>query len=178
MSTINLIPPQIKLAEKNKKIFSVVSITAVVLILMSAISLATLWLMDYYSANELAKSKESLAEEKAKVKNLEPIQQEVNDINARLQKIDALRKEQVLWSLVLTDLNHSTPEQLRTDTFAINTKDKKVNITGSAETRRDIVKLQTKLGTLSYLTNLVFSNSSYSENDGMYTFTMTGEFKK
>lgn len=178
MSTINLIPPQIKAADRNRKIFSLVFSILIILILMTVFSYGAIFALDYFTKNELAGTKQSLAEEQAKVKNLEDIETEVNAINSRLTKINNYQKNRVLWSQVLLDLNHSTPEQLKIDTFVSGTKDKKLTINGAAETRRDIVKLQEKLGALSYWINLNFNTSTYSETESMYTFTMTGDLKQ
>lgn len=178
MSTINLIPPQIKAADRNRKIFSFASTILVIIAIMLIFCYGAIFALDYLAKNELGQTNQTLAEEEAKLKNLESIETEVKDINARLTKIGDYQKGRVLWSKVLTDLNHSTPEQLKMDSFAAGTKDSKLTISGAAETRRDIVKLQEKLGTLSYWTNLKFNSSSYSTTEQMYTFTMTGELKK
>lgn len=178
MSTINLIPPQIKAADKNRKIFSFVSSILVILVIMLIFCYGALFVLDYFSKNELGETKETLADEQNKLKSLESIETEVNAINTRLTKIGNYQKDRILWSKVLTDLNHSTPEQLKMDTFSAGTKDKKMTITGAAETRRDIVKLQEKLGTLGYWTNIKFNSSTYSETEQMYSFSMSGELKK
>ena len=178
MSTINLIPPQIKAADKNRKIFSFTSTILVILVVMLIFCYGAIYALDYIAKDELGNTKQSLAEEQAKLKNLEPIKTEVNDINARLTKISNYQKDRILWSKVITDLNHSTPEQLQIDTFSAGTKDKKLTIAGASETRRDIVKLQEKLGSLDYWTNLKFNSSTYSESEAMYSFSMTGELKK
>lgn len=178
MTTLNLIPPQIKSAENNKKIFSLVFSAFFVLILISIISYGALFAINYLTKNETAETNERLAEENAKLKNLEQVEKDVNEINAKLQKIASLQKDRTLWSQVLTDINHGTPEQLVMDSFAVTSKDKKVTINGSAETRRDIVKLQEKLNTSNFFTNIAFNTSSFTESEGMYTFTMNGELKK
>lgn len=178
MSTINLIPPQIKAADKNRKIFSFISSILAILIIMLVFCYGAIFALDYIAKDELGKTKETLADEQNKLKNLEDIETEVNAINSRLTKIGNYQKDRVLWSGVLADLNHSTPEQLKMDTFSASTKDKKLTITGAAETRRDIVKLQEKLGTLGYWTNLNFNSSTYSETEQMYSFSMTGDLKK
>lgn len=178
MSTINLIPPQIKSAENNKKIFSLVFSAFFVLILVTVITYGALFTINYLTKNETAETNERLAEESAKLKNLEQVEKDVNEINAKLQKISSLQKDRILWSQVLTDINHDTPEQLVIDSFTATTKDKKVTINGSGETRRDIVKLQEKLNTSNFFTNITFNTSNFAESEGMYTFTMSGELKK
>ena len=178
MSTINLIPPQVKIAERNRKIFGLVYSIMAILLVMVIFCYGAVFALNYFTKEELDKTKETLAEEQARLKNLEEIKTEVNGINARLKKISDYQKERLLWSTVLADLNHSAPEQLKIDTYAVNTKDKKITLGGAAETRRDIVKLQQKLGILSYYTNLNFNSSTYTDTEGMYTFTMSGELKK
>lgn len=178
MDTLNLIPPQIKLAEKNKKLFSVLSTTLILLIVMASITFGALFAINYFTNNEIAQVNQSLAEEKAKLKNLEQIENDVIAINSKLEKITTLQKDRILWSSILADLNHDTPEQVVIDTFTTGATDLKVTINGSAETLRDIVKLQVKLGTSSHFSNLIFNNSNYSESEGMYSFTMNGELKK
>ena len=178
MSTLNLIPPQIKSAENNKKIFSLIFSAFFILILIAVIAYGALFTINYLTKNEIAEANERLAEENAKLKNLEQVEKDVNEINAKLQKIASLQKDRVLWSQVLTDLNHDTPEQLVMDSFTVTTKDNKVTISGSAETRRDIAKLQEKLNSSNFFTNIAFNTSSFAESEGMYTFTMNGELKK
>lgn len=178
MNTLNLIPPHIKSAESNKKIFSLVFTGFFILILIAGISYGALFTINYLTKNEIAETNQRLTEENTKLKDLEQIEKDVNEINAKLQKIASLKKDRVLWSQVLTDLNHNTPEQLVVNSFAVTTKDKKVIINGSAETRRDIAKLQEKLNVSNFFTNIIFNTSSFTESEDMYTFSMSGELKK
>ncbi len=178
MAEINLIPPKLKTATRNRQITGLAFTYCTILILMTAFVFAALFGINSITIAELQQTNQILEAEKSKAEKLEPIEQDVLSINAKILKLITLKNQRTEWSKVLSDFNHSTPEMVQTTTLTISTKDKKVAISGSAESRRDIVKLSTKLGSLGYFLNLTFPTSTYNESENMYLFNMTGEMKK
>lgn len=177
-STINLIPPKIKLEQKIKRIERSVFLTIFVILLMTLLVYGGLYYAQISISTQLAKTKQELSETEMKVESLKDVENQINTINAKLTKITTLKKQNISWSDVIAKLNASTPEKVKINSFQADRTAKKLTINGAAETRRDIVKFQTKLDSIGYFANLSFSTSTYNETEQYYTFTLTGDIVK
>ncbi len=177
ITTINLIPPRIKKEQRLRQISKVVFSFFFALLLMSILVYGAIFMANYYTQEELTSAQSELAEYEVKIKKLEPLEKDVTLINSRLNKISELRKNSMLWSEFLEIFNNSTPTELHIDSLSVDYKAKTIVMAGSAETRREIVKLETKLNTMESLTEVGFSSSTYDETDYNYNFSMTGVFK-
>ena len=178
MTTLNLIPPE-KKQEQQLRSISRVIMTFFALAIIITIFLGGLgYAINYYSKSELAKAKENLSEQEFKISKLKSIEDDVNLVNAKLKKIDTLRKDNASAILMMQNFNASVPTEAQISSLQIDRKGKKVSISGFAETRRDIVKLQSKLEESEYYKNIVFNTSTYSESTANYSFNMTGEIEK
>ena len=177
ITTINLIPPRIKKEQRLRQISKVVFSFFFALLLMSVLVYGAIFMANYYTLEELNSEKGELAEYEVKTKKLEPLEKDVALINSRLNKISELRKNSILWSEFLEIFNNSIPTELNIDSLSVDYQAKTINMAGSAETRREIVKLETKLNTMESLSEVGFSSSTYDETDLNYKFSMTGVFK-
>lgn len=177
MNTINLIPPQIKIAEKNKKIFAEVFVIFIFMVIIGLIASTALFAINFFTSEETLRTNEMLVEEQTKLSELNAIEKDVVELNSKIEKITSLNQDRVLWSTVISELNHNTPAQLVISTCSLSSKDKKVSFSGSAETRREIVKFQEKLNAGTFFTNMTFDASTFSDSEGMYMFNMNGELK-
>jgi Tfp pilus assembly protein PilN len=176
--TINLIPPQIKREQKLRCYAALVNIVFSVVAIMALLIYAALFLTNQYISSALADAKSQLLEQQTKNKELKPVEDAVNSINAKLKKINDLKSVESDWPKAISDINESTPLEVQLTSVLLDRKEKKVSISGFAETRRDIVKLQTKLLGLGYFGNLTFNSSAYNQTDQMYNFTLSGDIVK
>ncbi len=175
MSTINLIPPKIKRGQHIKKIAGIVFSSLFVTTLIIIITFTAIYGINYYLESALEDTKNELSEAKAKVAGLKSVEEDVDNINAKIKKIDGLRSDNVNWEVLVSDFNASIPDQTRIDTLSIDWENQAMSLSGIGETRREIVKLQEKLNASDYFDNLSFSTSAYSDSYQAYSFSMTGE---
>lgn len=178
MSTINLIPNYLKKEQAVNQISGLIFVSLFTLLVMGIIIFGALFATNYFTENQLTETKISLSEQELRNQSLKPISDDVKLINGKLKKIASIKDSKVDWNIFLTQINSSVPEKVQISTLQADRKTKKIAITGKAETRRDIVKLQKKLETLEYFKNLTFSASSLNEQDSNYTFNLAGDFVK
>lgn len=177
ISSINLIPPKIKKRQQLKQISLIISVSFFTLFVMTAIIYGAVFAANFYTNEELLTAENQLAENELKIKILEPLENDVNLINSRLNRISALKKENIVWSEFFEIFENSTPKDLYIDSLSVDNKAKTINMSGYAETRRDIVKLETKLNSLEFLSDVGFNSSTYNTKDFNYKFSMVGVFK-
>lgn len=178
MSTINLIPNYLKKEQAVNQISGLVFVSLFTLLVMGIIIFGALYVSDYFVKEQLTNTTLSLSEQELKNQSLKPISDDVKLINSKLKKISLIKDSKVDWNVFLTQINLSVPEKVQITSLQADRKVKKVTLTGKAETRRDIVKLQKKLETLEYFKNLTFNASSLNEQENNYTFNLTGDFVK
>lgn len=178
MATINLIPPKVKKEQYIKKISSIVFSSLFVALLILVITFVALYGINYYLETALTESEEDLSEAIAKVTSLKTIEEDVNEINAKIKKINGLKDDNLDWNILIDDFNASIPDQVRCDVVNVDLDSALISISGIAESRREIVKLQEKLNASNYFENLGFSTSSYSNSYNAYSFNMSGEITK
>ncbi len=178
MSILNLIPPKIKREQYIKKIAGIVFSSLFVVTLILLIVFGALYGINYYLSDALANSKQELSEAETKVTSLKSVEDNVNNINAKIKKIDDLKSENINWEILINDLNSSIPDQVRVDSLSIDWENQTVSLSGIGETRREIVKLQEKLNASDYFENLSFATSAYSSSYQAYSFSMLGEVTK
>ena len=173
-STINLIPPRIKKELQLKQILNVIMVSLVAFLAMTVISYGAFLATNYFLSDELSEVSAQLSEQEVKIKNLESLEVDVGTINSKLEKISTLRSESIVWSEFLDIFVASVPEKVQIESMQIDNKAKTVSISGRAQTRRDIVKLEATLNTIEQLSEISFSASVYNAEDDLYTFSMTG----
>ena len=176
-STINLIPPIIKKKQQLKQISGILSVTFFTLLIMTAIIYTAIFLANFYTQEELVSAENLLAENEMKIKTLEPLENDVNLINSRLNKVAKLKEDSIVWTDFFELFENSTPTELFIDSLAIDYKAKTITMSGFSESRREIVKLETKLNSMDFLSEVGFSSSSYNADDFNYSFSMAGVFK-
>lgn len=178
MSTINLIPNYLKKEQATDQISGLVFVSLFVLLVMGILIFTALYASNYFVETQLKDTNISLSEQELKNQSLKPISDDIKMINSKLKKISAIKETKVDWNTFLSQINASVPEKVQISSLQADRKTKKVTITGKAESRREIVKLQKKLETLDYFKNLIFNASSLNEQDNDYSFNLTGDFVK
>lgn len=175
---INLLPPKIKHEQKLNQISKMVNTGIFALLLMVGLSYSAIYLVDYYISSQMSKNTQLLDQTKFAISKLKPIEDDVNNINSKLGKLDTLKSQRFEWSAVLADLNKSIPQNVQITSLQIDKKNMKFSLGAAAESRSDIVKLQAKLEDLDYFKELSFGSSTYNEKNNYYTFTMSGKLSK
>jgi len=178
MSIINLIPPKNKKKQYVKKVANIVFSSLFVVTLILLITFSALYGINYYLEDALKNSKQELIEAEAKIANLKSVEEDVDNINAKIEKIDNLKSASINWKTIINDFNSSVPDQIRVDSLSIDWENQIISISGIGESRREIVKLQEKLNASEYFDGLSFSTSAYSNSHQAYSFSMTGEVIK
>lgn len=173
--TINLIPPQKKREQRTKALSKLIISSLLIIIIMLLLVFGALYLINISQKNELDRTNADLASQNLKIGELKKVEDNVNLVNSKLKKIDSIIKQSMSFVDMLKTFNASVPEKVQIIAFQYDRKTKKVSISGQAETRRDIVKLQEKLEANDYFANLIFASSNYSEATATYSFTMTGD---
>jgi len=174
MSIINLIPPKIKRGQYVKKIAGIVFSSLFVATLIIVITFVAMYGINFYLESALIEAKQELSEAETKVASLKSVEDDVNDINAKIKKIDGIKSDNINWEVLINDFNSSVPDQVKIDTLSIDWENQTMSLSGVGETRREIVKLQEKLNASEYFANLGFSTSAYSDSYEAYSFSMTG----
>jgi Tfp pilus assembly protein PilN len=175
---INLIPPELKRIRNTERLLrKALRIAVVVAILILATS-GVLFYVNSNASREIGRIEsdlERLTTENDQYANLED---EIADINKKLVKIDGVEKNRILWSSVLTELARCTPAKLSLGTLSLSQDNKKVTLTGVAETRRDIALYKEKLDASDLFKNVLFSSSAVNETDQNFTFSLSAELEK
>lgn len=175
---INLLPEKIKKEQKLKQISKQVNVAVITLLIMVAMSYSAVYLVDYFLSSQIDKNNDLLEQTKTQITKLKPIEDDINSINGKLTKLDALKKQRYEFSAIISDINNSIPAQVKIKSFEIDVPSNKISVSASAETRSDIVLLQASLEDLPYFKDMSFSSSTFNPTDNNYSFGMLGSLTK
>lgn len=178
MATINLIPPRIKKAQRTKRLTGLVTSSLFSILLMVLIVYGAVYLADTFIKNDLNSVNENIAEAEYKLKSFKDIEDRIAAVNAKIARLDNLKKQSLAWTDVLAKYNASVPEKIQITSTQMDSGTKKFTLNGIAPSRREIVRLQTKLEESDYFANVVFGSSVYDDKTGNFTFSLTGAFSK
>ncbi len=171
---INLLPPKIKKEQKVKLISGQINTAIVVLSIMVALTYTAVHFVNYFLKVVLDRNTQTLTETNIEKVGLKPIREQVDQINTKINKIDQLKSERIEWSIFIQNFNTVIPTKVSISSMSVDKKAGSFNISASAETREDIVKLQARLESLDNLKNLSFQNSTFDSTNNCYNFNMTG----
>lgn len=111
------------------------------IVLFFILFFATVWLILYHSQNRIQTTNDLFAQAQALEKQVNNLNKELSGfINQRLEYINQLQKEQIVWSIILAKIAQMTPNSIRFDLVEINND--KIQISGYAETRDDVANFQ------------------------------------
>ncbi len=175
---INLLPPKVKKEQKVKMISGQINIAIVAMGIMVALTYSAVHLVNYFIEKDLNRNNNSLNETNVAISNLKPVRDQVDQINAKINKIDQIKSKRIDWSTFILNFNASIPEKVIITSFQADQEKGTFSISAAAETREEIVKLQGKLESLDNLKNLSFQNSTFDATNNYYTFSMTGVIEK
>lgn len=178
MSTINLIPPKIKNAQKAKRLAKLASSSLFSILVMVLIVYGAIYLANAFIKSDLNSVKQNIAEAEFKLKSLKDVEDRIAAVNSKITRLDTLKKQSIIWTDVITKYNASVPEKIQITSTQMDSKTKKFTLSGIAPSRREIVRLQTKLEESDYFANVVFGSSVYDDKTNSFTFSLAGEFAK
>lgn len=175
---INLLPEKIKREQKLNQISRMVNSGIFALLLMVGLAYSAVFLVNYFISSQMDKNNQLLDQTRVSISKLKPIEDDVNNINAKISKLDTLKSKRFEWSALLNDFNNSIPKSVQINSLQMDTESQKFSLTAAADSRSDIVKLQAKLQEISYLKDLSFASSTFDDKNDYYTFTMSGKISK
>ncbi len=175
---INLIPPQLKKEKVYRRTINIFFSFLAIVFIVFLILTATLKASDYYYEGDLARTKTQLEDQNQTLKKYSEIKNEVNLINKKLDEINSIEANRILWSNIVSEMARSTPVQVQLKTVTASADNKKINILGVAATRRDIAKFKEKLEDSKNFQNVVFTTSTLNEQNNNFNFNMNCELEE
>lgn len=183
---INLLPP-----EQLRKI-QVIGLSKKALLLVILLVFVNLGVLGYQGylwlnlKNQLEEVKKQPFEGdvEGKVKNLTQFEQEVEENYAFIEKAKAINKEEenrIWWSKVLGELASLASGGVRFEKFEVSEKDpKEIRITGVANTREEIISLESQLKRSGFYKEVVAPVSNLTSKDNVnfeFTLKLKDEWK-
>lgn len=175
--TINLLPPNIKKVKEYQKILSFISYFFACIFLILIFFTVIVYIADMSIITDINKNSKEITSQEATLKSLEDISEKVIVINSKLDKISQVDTNRVIWSNVLKDLANDTPKNLQIASLSLDKESSKIQLTGSAATRRDIASFKEKLEASKYFKNVTFSTSSHSVESDTFSFNLSAELE-
>lgn len=172
---INLLPPKFKQEKKVKKIAKVVSIFLTTVFIILLIVTISLWIANHETKENIVKFDNKIAEQKNILLRYKETEENINAINLKLGKIETVDSNRILWSNLITELSKLTPSQVQIKTLTLDQQNKKVGLTGYAETRNDIARFKEKMSGSKYFKNVTFSSSTRDEEQSNFSFSISSE---
>lgn len=168
MLKINLLPPEEKKEIRFKKIDTFILRSFIIFLLTLVISsLLFLFLSQVLSSYVASFSEQINIYENylAKEKNKE-IENKISQINNILSKISLIQKNQTTWSSTLIEITSLVPQEIKLTKIEANKKEKKIEISGWAKTRKKVLDFVDNLEKSEYFENvsLPLSDIVTSEN--------------
>lgn len=178
MATINLIPPKIKRAQQAKRVTKLASSSLFSILIMILIVYGAIYLADTFIKSDLNAVNSDIAEAEFKLKSFKDIEDRIASVNSKITRLNTLKKQSIQWTDVFAKYNESVPEKVQISSMQIDSGTKKFTLGGTAPSRREIVRLQTKLEGSDYFANVTFGSSVFDEKLGTFSFSLTGDFTK
>ncbi len=135
---LNLISQELKNEVKLKHAYNLIKTAGLILVLLVLISTISLLLAKYFlqeSFNQI------VAETTLITKNSQSYNDRVREINQQLNAVSGIQNDFFPWSFLIEDMASNTPSDVAFSSLRINNADKTVKISGLAQLRSDLLKL-------------------------------------
>lgn len=175
--TINLLPPKLKKEKELKRFFNLAVISLSLIFIILLLFTGIIYSADLSTKNQISKTDSDILEQTVTLKKLSTTEQKVGVINSKLDKIGQIDSARVIWSNVIKDMANDTPQKVQIKTLSMNKETNKVELSGSAATRRDIAAFKDKIEESKYFKNVTFYTSSHSTETDSYSFNMSCELE-
>lgn len=157
MLTINLLPPQQRLAEEEKESTRKIVFSFIILFFILAAS----WIM-LFSVNQIIKQGADLQKTEIESydryfaqENNKKIEQDVENINKALSRISTIEKNKTVWSDTLIELSKIAPRDIRFSNIKLDKQEKTITILGLAKTREEFLQFQNDIEKSEYFEKVV-----------------------
>jgi Tfp pilus assembly protein PilN len=91
----------------------------------------------------------------------------VKNINAKIDLVDAIQKEYIVWSEFIKIIANNIPENITLSYFKINKNDSTLSLKGIAATREEFVALKDNLSKLEFLAAIDFPIQNMLEKENV-----------
>ncbi|MFA4995948.1 MAG: PilN domain-containing protein [Patescibacteria group bacterium] len=172
---INLLPPKFKQEKKVKKIAKVISIFLATVFIILLIVTTSLWVANYETKKDIDKFSSKISEQNNVLLRYKETDEGIKAVNSKLSKIESVGSNRILWSNIITELSKLTPSQVQIKTMTLDQQNKKIGLTGYAETRNDIARFKEKMSSSKYFKNVTFSSSTRDEEQSNFSFSISSE---
>lgn len=176
--TINLIPPKFKKEKERQKVISLVFSSVILISSMVLILSAIIYIANYFTEKNIDLVSKQIEAEDSKLQQFSGLLKKINSANAKLQKIDLINSDRVLWNNVIGELANDTPQKLKIKSLSLDKETQKITLAGVAETRRDIAQFKEKLEESNFFKSVTFYSSAYNTGENSYSFNLTAEMEK
>lgn len=175
--TINLLPPKLKKEREGKRLLRILNIFFSFSFLILFIFTVIIYTANISAIGQISKDKIDIANQNATLKTLSTTEQKVVTINSKLDRIGQIDGSRAIWSNVIKDLANDTPTKVQIKALALNKETNKIDLSGSASTRRDIAAFKDKLEESKYFKNVTFYTSSHTVESDSYSFNLSAELE-
>lgn len=175
--SINLLPPQIKEKEIQRKInirvFKLFLIFVFILVFLNLL----IWLTNNIIEVRLNLSKTKIQNLEKQIAQYKDIEGKALFIKDRLNKGREIEKERIAYSTVLKSLANLTPSNVKIETVNISNKD--INVSAQAASEEEVVKFQRSLERDELFSNVYIQSSTLAggEQGGSIKFALKANIK-
>lgn len=147
MIRLNLLPDEIKkeieFAKKNAVLLQYLYIIFAVLVCFVGLIFSLSFVL--YTQKSVAQDQVSLAQLQIDEQSSKITQ--AQDLDSRLQIVNLIRKDNVDWQYVFSEIARVTPNNVQIDSFTSPTSTDKARITGKADSEQGVVALKENMAT-------------------------------
>jgi hypothetical protein len=102
---------------------------------------------------------------------------QIKEVNIIISEIDALQEINILWSPTIIRLTNSIPEGIVIDNLSLNSNSNAFIFNGTADTRENLLKMQTNLNNLDFIDSTDIPLSQLTEKENFtFSISATGNF--
>jgi len=173
MITLNIIPPELKKEIKIKKIYAALKdFYAVLFINVCFIAIIYLVALGVIQAHFVKTIKNS----SLLTKSVENYEQQIKEINAKINEVEKIQSEAVEWSYLVSFLFSHAPKGIFFNHISVNKEKNSLTLNGTAAKRENLLALDELLKSSEYFANVNFPLSNLLKKENI-NFTITAEIK-
>ncbi len=175
--TINLIPPQSKKERRAKQTMAgfYISLTAILLFLLIISGL--IYLTNSYVLSDLTGYDQKMTEKTEQISKYKNLESQIRQTNLKLDVLKKTDSDRIIWSEIFDELAGSTPTKVQISSLSTDKTTKKVSLSGTAETRKEIADMKDQLELSPIFKNVTFSSSTYNADKQTYSFSLDSELE-
>ena len=173
MITLNIIPPQLKKEIKIKTVYAALkdfyAILFINICFLGIILLASLGVIQAHFVKTIKNS--SLL-----TKSVENYEQQIKEINTKINEVEKIQAEAVNWSYLLSLLWEQTPKGIFFNKISLNKDKNSLILNGLSDTRENLLVLKSLIEDSGYFKNINFPISNLLKKENV-NFTISAEIK-